>query len=639
MAVPALELKPRQTVALFDAALRLCARSTGVWSLTLPAGACVIAAVFHLVDVISHKGKLLEPVALFTLAWVFRAISMGAACHFLAAQVLGTDEPNAFASFVAALRRTPSLVITAAFTAFLNGVIWVLTLGVGFLFLGSHNVAYAVAMRGQGHPLAVYATASKLLGPARHTAAWIRLCGLSQVLVLFNLHFVIAAALYLGKSLLALDLTFLDRFASLDNASWVAALVATTFTLYEPLRAASATLLLIDGRVRQEGLDLLATLEQLPRRRRPRAPAAAVVALFLAVVPGLAHAQDDDWSGVYTPGEAEAPRPEPKNLEQRLAAVVAECGLEGRIGPGLLRPVSLLPPGEQSSLSRFVARIERRALDDEDCEGAAADLRRGLELIAQTHLADPNAADAARDNAKAILARPEFAVIPPDETHPKDPNEDEAPGWFSRMWNAFWDAVWKWLRGLRRPPAPQADLSGPEFSGGMGFANVIVVVAVIAVVALLLYLLIRGREKNTTADPGAEVSSLSESALSSDPMSALSRPSETWAGLADQLAAEGKFREAIRHLYLALLSRLHRDGAIDYDPTKSNWDYFRGFRGAGSALGPFRELTRRFDFAWYGNLEGSQAAWHTFRTVCEPILAPPDEGMAAPSAGLRTGSA
>ena len=37
MAVPALELKPRQTIALFDAALRLCARSSGVWSLTLPA--------------------------------------------------------------------------------------------------------------------------------------------------------------------------------------------------------------------------------------------------------------------------------------------------------------------------------------------------------------------------------------------------------------------------------------------------------------------------------------------------------------------------------------------------------------------------------------------------------------------------
>ena len=124
MAVPALELKPRQTVALFDAALRLCARSSGVWSLTLPAGACVIAAVFHLVDTLSRKGPLLEPVALFTAAWLFRAISMGAACHFLDGQVLGAQEPNAWSSFLAALKRAPSLVTTAAFVALLNALIW-----------------------------------------------------------------------------------------------------------------------------------------------------------------------------------------------------------------------------------------------------------------------------------------------------------------------------------------------------------------------------------------------------------------------------------------------------------------------------------------------------------------------------------
>ena len=67
-------------------------------------------------------------------------------------------------------------------------------------------------------------------------------------------------------------------------------------------------------------------------------------------------------------------------------------------------------------------------------------------------------------------------------------------------------------------------------------------------------------------------------------MSALARAPESWAGLADVLAREGKFREAIRHLYLATLSRLHRDGAIDYDPAKSNWDYFRGFKGKGALL-------------------------------------------------------
>lgn len=628
MAVPALELKPRQTVALFDAALRLCARSTGVWSLTLPAGACVIAAVFHLVDVATRHGPLLEPVAFFTAAWIFRAISMGASCHFLEVQVLGTTEPNAWSSFVAALKRTPSLIITAAFTAFLNGLIWTLTLGVGFLFLGAHNVAYAVAMRGQGHPLAVYGTASKLLGPARHTAAWVRLCGLSQFLVLLNLHLVVAAVLYLGKSLLALDLTFVERFTSLDNATWVAALVATTFTLFEPLRAATATLLLIDGRVRQEGLDLLATLEQLPRRRKPRVPIAAAVALLFTLLPVAARAQDD-WSGVYTPGHRADEPATSQNLKQRLDSIVVECDLSDRISADQLDAAGRLSAEDQSSLSRFVARIERRVWDDEDCDAAASDLERGLELIGETRDLEQDSSITTRDDAKAILARPEFAVIDPLTKKPTV-GEEEAPGWFARWWKSFWDAIWRWLKGLKSDPAPQADLDdGPSFGGNMGFANVIVVVAIVAVVAFLLYLLIRSRNKNQAVDAGAEISSLHESPLSADPMSALSRPPEGWAGLADQLAREGKYREAIRHLYLALLSRLHRDGAIDYDPAKSNWDYFRGFKGRPGVLAPFRELTRRFDFAWYGNLEVSQTAWNTFRGTCEPILAATPEGMAA----------
>lgn len=627
MAVPALELKPRQTIALFDAALRLCARSSGVWALTLPAGAAVIAALFHLVDVSTHHGPLLVPVALFTAAWIFRALSMGAACHFLQLQVLGVVEPTARASFLAAIQKAPSLIITAAYMAFLNGLLWTVTLGVGFLFLGAHQVGYAVTMRGQGHPLALYGTASKLLGPARHTAAWVRLCGLSQVLVFFNLHLVVSAAFYLGKHLLALDLTFVERFTSFDNATWVAALCATTFTLFEPLRAATATLLLIDGRVRQEGLDLLATLEQLPRRRKPRLPIAAVLGVVLLA--GLpAHAQaDDDWSGVYSPGQRGGTTADAPNLSQRLQGVVDECGVS-RIDPGALESAGKLSPSDQSALSRFVARIERRAYDLEDCDGAVADLERGLALIADTRAPEQAGSASARDDAKKILARPEFAVIPPLEKKAKQQVEDDpTEGWFARWWRELWEAIGRWLKSLKFENSPKQDFDGPDMSsGGMGFANVLVVVAVIAVIGLLLWLLIQSRGKNKDADTGADQSSLIETPLSADPMSALARPPESWAGLADQLAAEAKYREAIRHLYLALLSRLHRDGAIDYDPAKSNWDYFRGFKGPGEVLKPFRELTRRFDFAWYGNLEVSAVSWTTFRATCEPVLNRPGEG-------------
>jgi hypothetical protein len=629
MAVPALELKPRQTIALFDAALRLCARSAGVWSLTLPAGAAVVATAFLLVDSIDHHRPILEPAIYFTAAWLFRAISMGAACHFLEAQVLRPTEPSVWGSFRAALARAPSLFITAGLTLFLNGLLWTLTLGVGLLFIGSQNVAYAVAMRGQGHPLAAYGAASKLLGPARHTAAWIRLCGLSQLLVALNLHSLVAMTLYAGKALFALDLTFFDRFASFDNPTWVTAVIATTFALFEPLRAATATLLLIDGRVRQEGLDLLATLEQLPRRRKPKA-ALAVAALLLLFLPAISEANDegkalaepsheaDDWSGQYTPGQA-AEAPASTQLGQRLSAVVEECGLENQISPADLDAVDHVSAQSQSSLSRFVGRVERSAFDDEDCETAAAQLKRGLELASQAQAIEKAIADSPRDEAKAILERPEFVVDPPKELKPKD--DEQPPNAFEKWWRDLWDAFWRWLRNQEKQE-DRAPVSSPNVSfSALGLVDVVIIAAVAGVLVLFGWLLLRGREPKAGAGLDADVSALTETALSTDPMSALARAPESWAGLADQLARDGKFREAIRHLYLASLSRLHRDGAIDYDPAKSNWDYFRAFKGPGALLPAFREATRRFDFAWYGNLEVSPASWQTFRGLCEPILA------------------
>lgn len=105
-------------------------------------------------------------------------------------------------------------------------------------------------------------------------------------------------------------------------------------------------------------------------------------------------------------------------------------------------------------------------------------------------------------------------------------------------------------------------------------------------------------------------------------MSALARPPEGWASSADELAAKGEYREAVRHLYLALLSKLHRVGAIDYDPAKSNWDYFRGFKGRREWVPPFRELTSRFDFTWYGKLGATADGYRSFRELARPLLAP-----------------
>ena len=40
--------------------------------------------------------------------------------------------------------------------------------------MGAHAVGYAATMRGQGSVLGLYATCTRLLGPTRHLAPWVR---------------------------------------------------------------------------------------------------------------------------------------------------------------------------------------------------------------------------------------------------------------------------------------------------------------------------------------------------------------------------------------------------------------------------------------------------------------------------------
>lgn len=622
MAVDSLELKPRASVALLDAAVRLCGRALGVWSIVLPAGAVLTWALFEFVEALRLNRPTLWPATALAGAWLFRALSQGAACHHLEATVLGAGEPDTWASWKAALYRAPSLFVVCAHNLVLNVVLLTVTLGFGLIFLGAHYAGYAVALRGEGNALATYFTCSRLLGPSRHNAGWLKVAGLTQLVVAFNLHLGVALGLKAVTTLVAIDVTFADRFASIDNPVWVATLAAITFALFEPLRAACATLLLVDGRVRQEGLDLVAAVEQLPLRRRKKPSTAVGAALVLLLVGGVARAEGDDWKGVYFPGAEQLSEVQgPSSLTDRLRTVASECGLEdGSPVWSQIQSLGGLPQSEQAALTRFVVAVERRAWDEEDCEGALSELEAGTRLAVES-MPESDATEA-RDAAKAILARPEFDRPNAEKEKDDKTKEDEPPepkGALAQWWDDFWESVWKWLREGNEN---RSTVRSTPSSGGvdLGLTNVVVVGAIILVLLILVALLLRGVKARGPSDAEAEMTGISETALVADPMSALARPPEGWAHLADELARQGQFREAIRHLYLALLSRLHRDGAIDYDPAKSNWDYFRGFRGAREALGPFRELTLRFDFAWYGRLDVTPQAYTQFRTITQPLL-------------------
>ena len=613
MAVSALELRPRGAVAILDAALRLCSRNTGVWALTLPTGATVTGALLHLVDAVTQRQSLTLPTLWLTLAWLARGLFQGAASHYLQELVLGQKEPGVLPSLRAALERAPSLITAVGYLFLFNLLSLTLSLGMSFFMFSAHIVGYAATMQGRGSPLKLYGTCARLLGPARTIATGVRMLLLVQLLTFLNLHIAFNAFFWLSRKLLAIDFTFAERFASIDNPFWLFFLAALTFTLFEPIKAATSTLMLVDGRVRQEGLDLLAAVKQLPERSTVRAGHRGAAALLLGLLLG------------GTAARAQAPEQVPvPELRQRLESVAEDCEFsQEQLAQGL-DAASALSPAEQAKLGRLVRAVENHAYEREDCKRATQALERGLALAQQTAQLEKAAADskAASARARDILSRPEFSVTPPlDKTAAEEDGEEKPPpGW----WQRFMDWLGKTLEELFKRDREAVD-SRPNLSPSTGAsaANVLVIILIGVTLAVLAAVVVRAFLKPDQDTGQLEVSTYESSALAQDPMSALSRPPEGWAHLADELAARGEYREAVRSLYLALLSRLHREGAILYDSTLSNWDYLRDFKGRREWLPPFRELTRRFDFAWYGNLPVGPEGYRDFRALTQPMLAAP----------------
>jgi hypothetical protein len=144
----------------------------------------------------------------------------------------------------------------------------------------------------------------------------------------------------------------------------------------------------------------------------------------------------------------------------------------------------------------------------------------------------------------------------------------------------------------------------------------VLIAVTLSVVAVAVWQNRRRRRTDALAGAGGGIGGASGEPV----LDALSRPAHVWSEDADRLAAQGRFREAIRSLYLALLSSLHRRGAIDYHPALSNWDYCAAFKGEAEQLPPFRDLTRRFDYGWYGRRGADEPGYAAFKQQVAPLL-------------------
>ena len=149
-------------------------------------------------------------------------------------------------------------------------------------------------------------------------------------------------------------------------------------------------------------------------------------------------------------------------------------------------------------------------------------------------------------------------------------------------------------------------LPGNTKDSGSGSVSGPVIVVVTLIVITLLALAVRTlfRARPALAAPAATSEPISSKA-DEDP---LSRGATEWERHAANLAANGRWREAIRAWYHAVLVTLYGAGILHYRKGRTNWEYVAVLPANVAWRAEFIELTRRFEEEWYGSLASTPEA-------------------------------
>lgn len=167
----------------------------------------------------------------------------------------------------------------------------------------------------------------------------------------------------------------------------------------------------------------------------------------------------------------------------------------------------------------------------------------------------------------------------------------------------------------------------------------LVTVLVVLLALLIAWMALRWLRGDRGVSQGVAASS--ESLLSQAPGddNPLSREGGEWERYAEQLAAAGRLREAIRAWYHAVLVHLYRGGLLHYRKGRTNWEYVAALPARLDWRSRFIELTRHFETEWYGRGASSEDALERCRRAAGDILSqlrpatPSDDGPSASESG------
>ncbi len=449
------------------------------------------------------------------------------------------------------------------------------------------------------------------------------------LLALVNLILLVQVGLWIAGNCAGLDVALLSiQLSAISPVNPVFLLAATLFCwlLLAPYFEASSFLLYLDTRVRQEGLDLLHRVQRAFATQERRIPAAILLGMMVFLPSNAAFAQEQPPEKVRLLKAVRDARAELKQIRKEVESADPYPGgqkWEARLEeisdkledaqPGRARPFRWL----HEQLDSFPNVGKTTAIE------ALTEVEQRL-LLVEENLSQPieeQPGEAGRREDVKQLLRPRDEAGKPaqrparqEARRERDRKQDQVNQRRQQDGDRKDQEVPVRRRAGGGLIAPMSGDVGPIFWMVLGGIA-------LAVVAALLWAWWKQRsDLPAQAKPPEETAKLPAEAPAPAPQE---QTPTAWFRQAEELARAGQFKEAVRALFHAILSLLHRQQLLRCAATRTNGEYLREIRLAANAPAglpePFERLTRRFDRLWYGDREGTTMEYSSCRELAEEV--------------------
>ena len=638
-------LRPLSLPAITDEAARLVRRRPGLYfGLSLPA---TLPLLFALVAYLRHvsyfagsveayRPILLRHSLLIGLLLVLRWISHGAICHAAAAELEGRPVELGEA-WKAALKASPSLVFGGLLAWGLTGFASLMFIFPGLFVAGLLASVPFHVMIEEARWWGILRQAMKTQsGSVIRTLELQLMLLVGLVIGVAGLMALVPFALWLLKAAIPGQTTWLEQGLSTGNPIYVVSMSVIGLLIMEPVRIIAQFRLALDGKIRREGYDLLDRVTRLTGVDLRKAALGLLLPLLLLV--GAGHAEAEPLSvGRYR-----------ERLAEARAVVKAQLA---RLDEGEELETAELERIEQGLRDLQVRRGERvYSLGSGGMDGFAKSLRKALPEAAIRKLrgldrrletldrgarsiagADPRKTMEVEQQVQDILSQSRFQRRArhrhdmPRDLSTVDSTLQSISNWLSsfkwpRMtWlKTFGDWVSSWFK------MPKFNV--PKVASGFaGFSQIVIVVILVVVLALVAWAIIRKLNPGGEAVPEVTISMPAGGYTA--PVVAYETTEESWRSDARRFAGGGDYPLAVRSSYAGLLLTLNRLGWIEFDKTRTNWEYLQSVKRRNKTIARrMRPLTKVFDEKWYGKKDCTEEDYQTFRAELDRVVREVDRG-------------